>query len=245
MHANLVVKRQRDGFTLIELLIVFAIIATLAAMLFPVLSRARENAQRISCQSNVKQIALASAQYAHDYDEKLVPNGATINGVHLQWMVLLQTYLKREQVAICPSDATPYTDWGIKSSYALNSVYTGHTAKLRTADVKLAEIEDTVGTVHFGDGGNADNGPGRYWQVSDARDLVMNIATSPNSLRSGQGDFIGRHFDGCNVAFLDAHVKWMKITNLGRKSGTITFDPGGAVGHTVVPRYPYFTAVMD
>jgi prepilin-type N-terminal cleavage/methylation domain-containing protein len=50
----------RKGFTLIELLVVIAIIAILAAILFPVFARARENARRASCQSNLKQSAWAS-----------------------------------------------------------------------------------------------------------------------------------------------------------------------------------------
>lgn len=56
------------GFTLIELLVVIAIIAILAAILFPVFARAREAARRTSCISNMKQIALATAMYAGDYD---------------------------------------------------------------------------------------------------------------------------------------------------------------------------------
>src|SRR5690606_40796447 len=49
-------RRVANGFTLIELLVVIAIIAILAAILFPVFARARENARRASCQSNLKQI---------------------------------------------------------------------------------------------------------------------------------------------------------------------------------------------
>lgn len=59
---------RRNGFTLIELLIVIFIIALLAAILFPVFARARENARRTSCASNLKQIGLANAQYMQDYD---------------------------------------------------------------------------------------------------------------------------------------------------------------------------------
>lgn len=49
--------QSRRAFTLIELLVVISIISILAAILFPVFARARENARRASCASNLKQIA--------------------------------------------------------------------------------------------------------------------------------------------------------------------------------------------
>jgi prepilin-type N-terminal cleavage/methylation domain-containing protein/prepilin-type processing-associated H-X9-DG protein len=63
----------KKAFTLIELLVVIAIIAILAAILFPVFARARENARRTSCLSNLKQIGLGIMQYTQDYDEKYMP----------------------------------------------------------------------------------------------------------------------------------------------------------------------------
>jgi prepilin-type N-terminal cleavage/methylation domain-containing protein/prepilin-type processing-associated H-X9-DG protein len=62
---------MRRGFTLIELLVVIAIIAILAAILFPVFAKAREKARQASCQSNLKQIGLATIQYMADYDQRL------------------------------------------------------------------------------------------------------------------------------------------------------------------------------
>src|SRR5262245_54771867 len=62
---------KQRAFTLIELLVVIAIIALLAAILFPVFSRARDNARRASCQSNLKQIGIGMMQYAQDYDDRL------------------------------------------------------------------------------------------------------------------------------------------------------------------------------
>jgi len=66
---------KRTGFTLIELLVVIAIIAILAAILFPVFARARENARKAQCVSNMKQLALALLMYAEDYDGRAPRHG--------------------------------------------------------------------------------------------------------------------------------------------------------------------------
>ena len=64
---------RRSGFTLIELLVVIAIIVLLAAIIFPVFGRARENARRATCQSNLKQLATSWIMYTQDYDETTMP----------------------------------------------------------------------------------------------------------------------------------------------------------------------------
>src|SRR2546429_4029265 len=77
----------RRGFTLIELLVVIAIIAILASILFPVFARARENARRASCQSNLKQIGLGMEQYKTDYDGLFPPyRGSHIDSTNCCWI---------------------------------------------------------------------------------------------------------------------------------------------------------------
>lgn len=108
----IVVHGRRTAFTLIELLIVISIIAILAAILFPVFARARENARRASCQSNLKQIGLAAMQYASDYYACLPP-AVVIPGVNpadpktLSYVDLIQPYAKNGQIFVCPSFTRP------------------------------------------------------------------------------------------------------------------------------------------
>jgi prepilin-type N-terminal cleavage/methylation domain-containing protein/prepilin-type processing-associated H-X9-DG protein len=92
------------GFTLIELLVVIAIIAILAAILFPVFARARENARRSACQSNLKQLGMGLMQYVQDYDEMGPARAHTIGGSNISWRQMIQPYIKSTQVATCPSN---------------------------------------------------------------------------------------------------------------------------------------------
>ncbi|MEO6906325.1 MAG: DUF1559 domain-containing protein [Abditibacteriaceae bacterium] len=177
-HTN----RKSSAFTLIELLVVIAIIAILAAILFPVFARARENARRAACQSNLKQIALGIIQYTQDYDEKypqaisVVPYNPVTQPnpnywvIGTSWVIILQPYIKSYQIFQCPSEATggngtytydedPSTGPGGNPSQA-NVYYTDYyvndnviqRAKLPRHVISLSSIAFAANTVLLGDG---------------------------------------------------------------------------------------------
>src|SRR5580658_8541822 len=103
-EVNIRPGNRKAGFTLIELLVVVAIIALLAAILFPVFARARENARRASCQSNLKQIGMGLLQYAQDYDDTMVTQDTAGNNYRFvinyanvttaNWITATQPYVK-------------------------------------------------------------------------------------------------------------------------------------------------------
>jgi prepilin-type N-terminal cleavage/methylation domain-containing protein/prepilin-type processing-associated H-X9-DG protein len=127
------------GFTLIELLVVVAIISLLAAILFPVFARARENARRAGCMSNMKQMGLAMMMYAQDYDGRMVSevlensdgikaftyaNGG--KNTRERWWLALYPYTKSYQVYNCPSADSAINfegNYGTVSSYAYNYLH--------------------------------------------------------------------------------------------------------------------------
>lgn len=118
--------KEKRGFTLIELLVVIAIIAILAAILFPVFARARAQARKASCTSNIRQLTLGMNMYAQDYDETYpewkwdlhyaggspFPNNATT-----VWWNAIYPYVKNSQIFTCPDTNYNFTNrqdnhWG-------------------------------------------------------------------------------------------------------------------------------------
>lgn len=235
----------QPGFTLIELLVVIAIIAILAAILFPVFARARENARRASCQSNLKQIALAEIQYTQDYDEKFsgaynfAPNtgvcGSGASAYNL-WPALLQPYLKNEQVLNCP-DAPRYYPSGCNlhtfASYGWDTNALGYNA----GGTALAQIQTPTEVIMFADDmGYATTsattpGQGYYnlFQPSFWAGSSYGLTDSSgkgwwepeyNKAIASAGRISPRHLDGANVAYCDGHVKWSKLPGPLTKDNT-------------------------
>ncbi|BCM93516.1 hypothetical protein IAD21_05407 [Abditibacteriota bacterium] len=130
------------AFTLIELLVVIAIIAILAAILFPVFARARENARRSSCQSNMKQVGLGLLQYVQDYDEKYPAlcrqYGTTyrnngVNSPYSYWQLQVQPYVKSRQLFACPSNTNPIKYGTAAGVFDIDPAYSGNPISVGTS----------------------------------------------------------------------------------------------------------------
>ena len=109
-------KTGARGFTLIELLVVIAIIAILAAMLIPVLSRAKEKGIRTQCMNNLHQIGISMFMYAGDFKDKLPvyePPGSAGWAWDLPGSTgdAMLSYGCQKKTFYCPSLIPRFTDW--------------------------------------------------------------------------------------------------------------------------------------
>ena len=117
-------QHDRCAFTLIELLVVMAIIAVLAAILLPALSRARRQALRVVCMNNLRQVGLGALNYGSDRDG-LVP---TYQSWGPEWVVspaysfhdgraMLEEMTKAPEIYYCPAhDLRPQHAYGWEDS---------------------------------------------------------------------------------------------------------------------------------
>lgn len=114
-------KCKTTGFTIVELLVVIVVIAILAAMLLPVLNKARMRARATACVSNLKQSASALALYANDNDGFVYLGGTRKDGTRPLWYYFILkardsqcigTYIGSTAAISCPEAPGDVTAWG-------------------------------------------------------------------------------------------------------------------------------------
>lgn len=238
---NLIMQtRYKRAFTLIELLVVISIIAVLAAILFPVFARARENARRSSCMSNMKQLGLAFMQYTQDFDEQLPINGSTssTNPGTRSWDVCIAPYTgvkvgggASPLIFRCPSDVAKEG----KRSYAV--IYTGNYAPGAPSN---AGLEYASGTFGYDRNLSLMRGVHTASIPEPATTLLLvELPSSPDGVTTADPTYTNNsfgnysnsyaqditgntnaqdrakpghtaHLDGWNYLFSDGHVKWLK-----------------------------------
>jgi prepilin-type N-terminal cleavage/methylation domain-containing protein len=235
-----VMKPNRNrAFTLIELLVVLAIIAIIAAILFPAFARARENARRASCLSNMKQIGLGMMQYTQDNDERYPPewhsddaNHATSTEIdtdsskpsgvftasgdskhYLTWMDFIFPYVKSTQIFICPSVTNKTV-----ASYGYSIAFSGYNTSYRS----FTNVAATDYTKNVPISKAAVVRSSEVICIMDYSSPFSYTVTPPNvrdKAKNATQMTATPHLDGGTTVYADGHAKWRSratmVANIG------------------------------
>jgi len=215
------------AFTLIELLIVIAIIAILAAMLLPVLTRARETGKRIACLDNLKQLELAAQVYV-DENQGYYPPRSDLD----RWPdKFYDTYGRKLQILLCPSETTnaPITYGSVSSnnvadtsprSYLINGWNDFFENTLDPADLanymdgtypqglKQSVIMQPTQTILLGE--KTSQAGDFYADLSEGDDIESRVNESRHD-SNGEDSIIGMGSGGSNYAMVDGSGRFIKF----------------------------------
>lgn len=204
-------------------LVIIGVPILAAAIVFPVFGRARENARRSSCQSNIKQIGLGFAQYVQDYDGYLPPVKFTTfvaakdqrsasTGAY-GWVDGLQPYLKSICIFYCPSGLTPPRMGSTKRAY------TNYWMNARLDGAKRGGALEKI--ILTGEGVAADAKSTARYALAEPPTETPTCGGYNDSCQSAW-----KHFGGANFGFLDGHVKWLLHAQVSARQGdAATFAP--------------------
>ena len=229
---------KRTGFTLIELLVVIAIIAILAAILFPVFAKAKAKAVQNNCLANLKQLSLACLMYTSDNDDCWMYTGVTplpcntINPVTSgTWAIQIYPYIKNNMIYQCgagwtasepnptyPLCPTTYPSYIPLLDYNYNAALNG------APPVKNAQVVSPAQCISMHESDRI-LGPGNdSWGWGSWQYVAQRMNQSPQQY----GDCLIRHNMGCNYAFVDGHVAWKPMGQIGNTP--TAGGPAGAAG---------------
>ena len=236
-------RRRAMGFTLNELLVVIGIIAVLAAIILPAISKARATARQVQCLSQVRQLSQGYVAYLTESDQRGLGFAFT---PQTSWVTVLRSRLRMpEQIYLCPEARDASSDFGTASmAWTLTLAPTSGPVQISGSygfnGWLLTWDQQNKGGDRFSGGTPSEHLPGLLasgaTNVPVFADCTWNDAwprsddPTPPDLNSGDRSHqgpqlapqenmmarfaIARHGRSINVAFLDGHAEAVALDQL-------------------------------
>lgn len=240
MRFNIKHLNTRSGLTLLEILVVIAVVALLAALLYPLVVGVRERAANITCSSNLRQISAASVLYSSDNNGDWPPN--KVGTIYTQYLIPYLGFFMAHRThhdfmsspLVCPTSQTDLPD----SSWRYKGIYTPTNYTFEGTD-NTVRYGLSYGQNVYAPGSSAGTGNPNRMSVREPSRMMLYMDNNGHYLATiGRvNDPVAvhwvkqRHNGRVNIAYVDGRIESIDFDDIPTRSPPLSYFWNGRISN--------------